>query len=96
MDIQMPGVDGLEATQRIWKLERSEWRKPCRIVAVTADILTTDRTGSLSAGMDGYIAKPIHLPDTGDLIQQLRSATGQSRITVCSAQSRGPAIDRDC
>ncbi len=73
MDIQMPGMDGLEATRRIRELERSDRRKRSRIVAVTADILATDRKESLSAGMDGYIAKPIHLPEIGDLVRQLRS-----------------------
>jgi two-component system, sensor histidine kinase len=57
MDIMMPGVDGIEATRRIRKLEGSRAEVP--IVALTAHAMKGDREDYLAAGMDGYVSKPI-------------------------------------
>ncbi|CAI7742318.1 unnamed protein product [Closterium sp. NIES-53] len=65
MDVQMPVLDGIEATRRIvsqWPL----WRPSCPrppIFALTANVLETDRLRCLAAGMEGFIAKPIHVND---------------------------------
>lgn len=58
MDIQMPGVDGLETTRQIRALEQSESRGRTPIIAVTAFALMGDREKCLHAGMDEYVAKP--------------------------------------
>jgi CheY-like chemotaxis protein len=61
MDVQMPGMDGLEAARRI----RDEWpaeERP-RIIAVTANALREDRETCLAAGMDDYLSKPVLLED---------------------------------
>ena len=60
MDIQLPGIDGLETTKRIRKLE-ADRKTP--IVALTSYAMTGDREKSLAAGCTGYIEKPIN-PDT--------------------------------
>jgi signal transduction histidine kinase/CheY-like chemotaxis protein/ligand-binding sensor domain-containing protein len=61
MDVQMPGMDGLEAARRI----RDEWpaaERP-RIIAVTANALREDREVCLASGMDDYLSKPVLLED---------------------------------
>lgn len=60
MDIQLPGIDGLETTRRIRRAETGD-RIP--IVALTSFAMTGDRERALAAGCTGYIEKPIN-PDT--------------------------------
>ncbi len=61
MDIQMPKMDGIEATNYIRTLEGKNKHTP--IIAVTAYALQGDRERFLTLGMDGYIAKPIQIDD---------------------------------
>jgi len=62
MDVQMPGVDGIAATQLIRSLDDVQ-RSRIPIVAVTASELTGDRERCRAVGMDGYVAKPINAKD---------------------------------
>ena len=57
MDIQMPGIDGLEAARRIRALGGPAAATP--IVALTANVLAHQRQAYLDAGMDGVVGKPI-------------------------------------
>lgn len=68
MDVQMPEMDGLEASRRIcqeWSLEH----RP-RIIAMTANAMQGDREECLDAGMDDYISKPIKLESLEQALQQ--------------------------
>jgi len=57
MDVQMPGIDGLEAARRIRNLPGPAARTP--IIALTANVMSHQRAAYLAAGMDGVAAKPI-------------------------------------
>jgi signal transduction histidine kinase/HPt (histidine-containing phosphotransfer) domain-containing protein len=59
MDVQMPELDGLQATRRIRQLEKELNRPGSIIVAMTASAMLGDRERCLSAGMDDYLAKPV-------------------------------------
>ena len=79
MDVQMPEVDGLEATRRIIA-EMGDARP--RIVALTANALSEDRASTAAAGMDGYLAKPLRrdelaaaLAETADLLAEAAPKT---------------------
>ena len=62
MDIQMPNLDGLEATKKIRELE-SEEGTHVKIIAATAGALIADREKCLQVGMDDYLSKPIRIDD---------------------------------
>ena len=68
MDIQMPVMDGTEATHRVHQRWREEERP--RVIAMTANALNSDREACRSAGMDGFISKPIHVQDLINALDQ--------------------------
>ena len=75
MDMQMPEMDGMQATQRIRETlppERQPW-----IVAMTAHVIEGYREWCLESGMDDYVAKPVQVED---LVSALREARLQSRL----------------
>ncbi|MFY7865875.1 response regulator [Roseateles sp.] len=59
MDIQMPGMDGLECTRRLRELQRSGTMPSFPILALTAHALESDIAASLAAGMDEHLTKPL-------------------------------------
>jgi signal transduction histidine kinase/DNA-binding response OmpR family regulator/HPt (histidine-containing phosphotransfer) domain-containing protein len=59
MDVQMPVLDGFEATRIIREQETAEGRSRTPIIAMTANVMDDDRAKCLAAGMDDFIAKPV-------------------------------------
>ena len=72
MDIQMPGIDGLEAARRIRALGGAAAQTP--IVALTANVLSHQRRAYLDAGMDGVVGKPI---SPADLLREITAAASR-------------------
>jgi PAS domain S-box-containing protein len=68
MDVQMPGLDGLQATMRIREKERGTGHR-VPIVAMTAQAAESDRLRCLESGMDAYVTKPVHVPDLMRMIE---------------------------
>ena len=77
MDVQMPGMDGLEATERIRSLESGTGRH-VPIVAMTAHAMKGDRQRCLQAGMDEYVSKPLRLHQ---LLDAMAAALGMAALT---------------
>src|SRR5664280_3239282 len=59
MDVQMPGMDGLQAARRIRATEAAAGERPVRMLALTANAQSEDRAACLAAGMDGLLVKPL-------------------------------------
>jgi CheY-like chemotaxis protein len=74
MDVQMPELDGLEATRRI-RSSRLPHPQP-RIVAMTANAMAGDREACLAAGMDDYVSKPIRPPELAAALSKVAVAGG--------------------
>jgi two-component system cell cycle response regulator DivK len=66
MDVQLPGIDGVEALERLRQDERTA---SIPVLALTAQAMSGDRERFLEAGFDGYLAKPV---DVRELIEAVR------------------------
>lgn len=89
MDVQMPGMSGLQATQMIREAEARRRLKRTPIIAVTANAMPGDRENCLSAGMDGYTPKPVSpqalMREVDRVLESM--ATGPSRTAPTSSPS---------
>ena len=72
MDVQMPEMDGLEATAAIRQQEQDTGRH-VPIIAMTAHAMKGDRERCLEAGMDGYVSKPLQPSELFEVIENLAS-----------------------
>ena len=88
MDVQMPVLDGYEATRKIRRLE-DPWRANIPIIAITANAFAEDRQRALEVGMDDHVAKPIDMAKLIPVLQkQLHKHDGEAEekrpLKTCS------------
>jgi CheY-like chemotaxis protein len=88
MDVQMPEMDGFEATGVIRAAERATGRH-VRILAMTAHAMAGDRERCLEAGMDGYIAKPLNLATLVATVEGCAPSTLEASALPPTAQLEG-------
>ena len=86
MDVQMPEMDGLEATRRL--RVRFPDGAP-RVIAMTANAMPGDREKCLTAGMDAYVSKPVELDDLAAVL-----ASVSAPPSAAQAEEETPIIDR--
>jgi CheY-like chemotaxis protein/HPt (histidine-containing phosphotransfer) domain-containing protein len=92
MDMQMPEMDGIEASQRIVATVPAE-RRPF-IIALTANAMQGDRERCLDAGMNDYISKPIRIEDLKEAFTRI-PVIQQSNVTAAGSAVAGQgAIDQ--
>ncbi len=74
MDVQMPEMDGLEASAEIRRIEQASGTR-IPIIAMTAQTMKGDRDNCFAAGMDAFVSKPIRLPDLWAAINSVKTAS---------------------
>jgi CheY-like chemotaxis protein len=79
MDVQMPEMNGLDATAAIRLREQADGGH-VPIVAMTAHALASDREECLEAGMDAYVSKPLRARDLFDAIERISGAAGEAPV----------------
>ena len=88
MDVQMPKMDGISATQQICQ-QWPDAERP-KIIAMTANAMKGDREICLNAGMDAYLSKPVQLQDLITTIEQCCSP--QDPLAAADASSESPTL----
>lgn len=93
MDVQMPEMDGLEATRRIRSPASSILRRDVPIIAMTASAMKGDKEKCLEAGMDDYVSKPVQPQELAGVISRwLASEPAGERKWQTKGQSEDMAI----
>jgi len=86
MDVQMPEMDGFEATAAIREKEK-ETGEHIPIIAMTAHAMKGDRERCLEAGMDGYIPKPVRAKEIFKVVENLSFTSAEAEIDAPAGQN---------
>jgi CheY-like chemotaxis protein len=94
MDVQMPEMDGLEATAEIRRIEEISGNH-LPIIALTANAMKGDREKCMDAGADGYLPKPLNIADLSALIESVTAANfTRGDAIIGRADSHGDATSK--
>jgi PAS domain S-box-containing protein len=94
MDVQMPEMDGLDATVAIRDWEKTHGTH-ISIFAMTAHAMKGDRERCLAAGMDGYTSKPIRITELEKVISELMSAPNSAKECFSQPTAANGVIDHE-
>jgi CheY-like chemotaxis protein/two-component sensor histidine kinase len=90
MDCQMPEMDGYEATRQIRAQEVQEHAEPCTIIALTANVMSSDREKCTAAGMNDFLGKPFTFEQMHAVLDKwLRPVTASGKKPPNKATSAG-------
>ncbi|HET7150412.1 MAG TPA: response regulator [Candidatus Acidoferrum sp.] len=89
MDVQMPEMDGFQATGVIREKEKSTGAH-LPVIALTAHAIKGDRERCLAAGMDGYLTKPIVPRELDDVLESYLTRRAEELATATSSKSQNP------
>jgi two-component system, sensor histidine kinase and response regulator len=92
MDVQMPEMDGLDATSAIRAWEKTTGTH-IPIIAMTAHAMKGDRERCLAAGMDAYTSKPIRIRELEQAIAELINSPSSAKVPVSKAEQADGVID---
>jgi len=92
MDVQMPEMDGLDATSAIRAWEKTTGTH-IPIIAMTAHAMKGDRERCLAAGMDAYTSKPIRIRELEQAIAELINSPSSAKVPVSKAEQTDGVID---
>ncbi|MGG2397343.1 response regulator [Pseudomonas sp. SH1-B] len=100
MDVQMPGMDGREATEAIRQWESEQSRSATPIIALTAHALANEKRALLQSGMDDYLTKPISERQLAQVVLKwtglnLRNQPASKAAQPAPAQSQSKVLDAE-
>jgi CheY-like chemotaxis protein len=84
MDVNMPIVDGIEATAKILEMEKAKGLRHTPIIALTAKTIRGDREIILNSGMDDYLSKPISIKKLYGILYPFLKDTQKEKISIIS------------
>jgi signal transduction histidine kinase/CheY-like chemotaxis protein/HPt (histidine-containing phosphotransfer) domain-containing protein len=90
MDCQMPGMDGFAATAAIRRNEVERGMPATPIIALTANVLTRDRTRCIAAGMNGFLSKPFSAAQLNRALRPIAEARGTLRAAEPEVEATEP------
>lgn len=92
MDLQMPVMDGLDATRRLRQREQAAGTGHIPVIAMTARAMDEDREQCLASGMDGYLSKPLNQPALFEMLAQFGGSAGDQPTPAPDPSSIAPVI----